>query len=515
MQSNLNLNNGCFIKLDGNDDNIQSLTIENGKIKGFNSPNSNFQTIDLNNNIVIPGFIDSHFHLKNYGKRQDMINLKKINSIDEIARLVKEKISNYPDINWIEGFGWDHNLWGGKYPDTNVLNSISDKHPMALTRIDGHSMWVNDIAINRTGHSADELNNISGGTVINNCILIDNSMSPVMKIMPDDNIQDIKRWIRIAVDNANRMGITNVHDAWQDAKVIQAISNLIDNDEFNLRCYGMLGSTHTQLLNEFFTNGHLISNLYTIRSIKAFIDGALGSRGAALLEPYSDDSHNCGLILIEKDEFEDLARRCNENNFQLCTHAIGDKGNQFVLDTYNNALNDTSSRWRVEHAQMVHENDIGKFLSHQIIPSMQPSHCTSDFSWLEDRLGSHRIERISKWRTFIDKGLKIAGGSDCPIETGNPLFEFYAACTRQDHSGYPEGGWQPQERVNSIEALKMLTTWGAYAEFNENRRGKIQIGFDADLTVLSHDITICSPQEILNTEIIMTIVGGKIVYNIQ
>ena len=158
-------------------------------------------------------------------------------------------------------------------------------------------------------------------------------------------------------------------------------------------------------------------------------------------------------------------------------------------------------------------DDINKFLPHQIIPSMQPSHCTSDMPWLEDRLGSHRINRISKWKTFIDKGLKIAGGSDCPIETGNPLFEFYAACTRQDHSGYPKGGWQPQEKVNSIEALKMLTTWGAYAEFHENRRGKIKIGFDADLTILSNDITQCDAQEVLDTEIIMTIVSGKVVHN--
>ena len=181
-------------------------------------------------------------------------------------------------------------------------------------------------------------------------------------------------------------------------------------------------------------------------------------------------------------------------------------------DTYNNVLQDTTSRWRIEHAQMVHPDDINKFLPYHIIPSMQPSHCTSDMPWLESRLGNHRIGRISKWRTFIDKGLKVAGGSDCPIETGNPLFEFYAACTRQNHNGYPKGGWQPQEKVNSMEALKMLTTWGAHAEFNEYRRGKISIGFDADFTILSDDITTCSPQTILKTEVIMTIVGGKIVY---
>ena len=513
MQSNMNIINGHFITLENNADDINSITIENGKIKSFNSPNPNFKTIDIKNNIVIPGFIDSHFHLKNYGKRQDMINLKKIDSIDQIVKLIRQKISQHPDIKWIEGFGWDHNLWGGNYPNSEILNSISDKHAIVLTRIDGHSMWVNNLAIQKSTYSVEELDTINGASVINQCILVDNAMDPVRKVMPNDDIGDVERWIKVAIENANRMGITNVHDAWQDANIVAAIQNLINKDEMNLRCNGMLGAAHTKLLNRFFSNGHLISDLYTIRSVKAFIDGALGSRGAALLEPYSDDKHNCGLILISKDEFEDLAHRCYKNNFQLCTHAIGDKGNQFVLDTYNNALQDRESRWRIEHAQMVHPDDIDKFVPHQIIPSMQPSHCTSDMPWLEDRLGDHRLDRISKWRTFIDKGLKVAGGSDCPIETGNPLFEFYAACTRQDHSGYPAGGWQPQEKVNSMEALKMLTTWGAHAEFNEHRRGKISIGFDADLTILSEDITTCSPQTILNTEVIMTIVGGNIVYH--
>ena len=378
MQSNLNLINGRFITLDGNDSQINCVTIENGKISSFNSPNSKFKTIDLNNNVVIPGFIDSHFHLKNYGKRQDMINLKRINSIDKITELIKQKINQNPDIRWIEGFGWDHNLWGGEYPTENILNSISDQYPIVLTRIDGHSMWVNNIAINQSLHSIDELKAINGSSVINNCILVDNAMDPIRKVMPKDDVKDIERWIKVAIENANRMGITNVHDAWQDSHIVQAIQNLINKDEMNLRCYGMLGASHSDLLNNYFSNGHLISDLYTIRSVKAFIDGALGSRGAALLEPYSDDKHNCGLILISPDEFEDLARQCNENKFQLCTHAIGDKGNQFVLDTYNNALNNTSSRWRVEHAQMVHDNDIDKFLPHQIIPSMQPSHLLID-----------------------------------------------------------------------------------------------------------------------------------------
>ena len=267
----------------------------------------------------------------------------------------------------------------------------------------------------------------------------------------------------------------------------------------------MLGSAFSNLLNEYFKNGHYNSELYTIRSAKAFIDGALGSRGAALFEPYSDDEHNCGLILISHDEFNELATNCKKAGFQLCTHAIGDKGNSMVIDTYSKTMKNISDhRWRIEHAQMVRDEDISKFYKNGIVPSMQPSHCTSDMRWMKDRLGEHRIHRISRWKSFIDSGCKIPGGSDCPIEEGNPLFEYYAAVTRKDHRGYPNTGWQPQECISRLDALKMLTSWGAYGEFAEHRRGKIKIGFDADFTVLSDNILTCDFDKILKTKRVLT-----------
>jgi len=309
-------------------------------------------------------------------------------------------------------------------------------------------------------------------------------------------------------------GITNIHDAWQDSITVKVLQQLSEAGKLPIRIYGMLGSSHPKLLKHFFKEGIFRSEKYTIRSVKAFIDGALGSRGAALLEPYCDDINNCGLILISDKDFKKLAQKCQDAGFQLCTHAIGDRGNKMVLDIYSEFTKELNNhRWRIEHAQMICDEDIPQFAKAGIVPSMQPSHCTSDMPWLHDRLGSNRLHRISRWQSFIDAGCKIPGGSDCPIEEGNPIFEYYAAVTRKNHNGTPNDGWQKQEVVSRIDALKMFTTWAAYGEFAEHRRGKIRPGFDADLTFLNQDITECPEKEILKTEVLGTMVAGEFIFN--
>ena len=339
-------------------------------------------------------------------------------------------------------------------------------------------------------------------------------MKPLTPHIPKSDVQTIEKWIKMALDIIVTKGITNIHDAWQEPVTVDVIKKMEDNDEFPIRCFGMLGSSYDKLLDKFLKEGIYRSDRYTIRSVKAFIDGALGSRGAALLEPYSDEPNNCGLTLISAEKFNKLAGCCLESGFQLCTHAIGDRGNQMVLDVYSNTLRGVKNhRWRIEHAQMVCDEDILRFAKAGIVPSMQPSHCTSDMRWMDDRIGTHRFHRISRWKSFVDAGCKIPGGSDCPIEEGNPLFEYYAAITRKDHDGNPSEGWESQECISRLDALKMFTTWAAYGEFSEHRRGKIRPGFDADLTIMSTDITTCPPPKILNTEILGTVVGGEIVYN--
>jgi len=510
-----NLINANIITLDDAAPQATSITINKGKIESINEINQQYKSIDLKGATVIPGFIDAHYHLKNYGKRLNQLDFKNITNEDEIINLINQKAKNLNPGEWILGFGWDQNLWGSKnFPPNNLLNSHFKHHPIYLTRIDGHSAWVNERAILKTGLALEKIKELEGGKIINNCIMIDNAMSPFQTIIPKDNFKNVKSWIKTAVKKTNEKGITGVHDAWQDRVTIDAIKDLISTGEFPIRCYGMLASSDDKLLNHYFKSGHYLNEYYSIRSVKAFIDGALGSRGAALHDPYNDDHSNCGLILISQEKFNLIAQGCYENNFQLNTHAIGDRGNDYVLNTYENTLpKNNTNRWRVEHAQMVSDGDIIRFKNHSILPSMQPSHCTSDMKWLHERIGKTRLSLISRWQSFLNHNIKIPGGSDCPIETGNPIFEFYAAVTRQDHDGWPKGGWQPQEKINRLNALKMFTKWAAYGAFEENKRGKLKTNYDADITVLSHNILTVPHKEILATKILYTIVNGEIVYS--
>ena len=508
-----NITNAKIISLDKKYPHPKSLTIKKGIIDSINELDSRVETIDLKGATIIPGFIDSHFHLRNLGKRLDMIQLKRIDSLKMIQKLVIDEIEKRKSGDLILGFGWDQNLWESKdFPTPDILNSVAPNHPIIFTRIDGHAIWVNQKCLDMVGYNfADGIP--EGGDIVNDCVLIDNAMSITRELNQENTLHNVKKWINNATDIVVQRGICSVHDAWQNQTIIDAIHNLVQEDNFPIRCYGMIDGSDRDLCDTFFNNGHFSSEKFNIRSVKAFIDGALGSRGAALLEPYSDDTHNCGLVLISHEEFNDLAKRCAESNFQLNTHAIGDRGNKVVIDTYANSTKNANCRWRIEHAQMVASNDIDRMIRHNIIPSMQPSHCTSDMKWLPDRIGQHRLHRISRWRTFIDKGSKIAGGSDCPIEEGNPLFEFYAAITRQDHKGFPASGFQSQELVTPIEALKMLTTWGAHAEFQEHNKGMIKPGYKADLTILSDDITTINPSKILSTQVLGTVVGGHFAFS--
>jgi len=509
----LNLINANIITLNPSMPLANNVTIRNGKIISINEPNKSFKTIDVKGATIIPGFIDAHFHIKNLGQRLEMVNLKGVKSEFDIADLISDKCKEINDGDWIEGFGWDQNLWPNKsFPNKKILNSAAPNNPVFLTRIDGHSAWINDFTIKKTNLNIDE--NVDGGKIINQCILIDNAMNLVRNHIPKPTKEMIKKWLVSGSNYAKEKGITNVHDAWQSPEIIEAMLELVEKEEMPIKCYGMIGASFTDYIHDFFKRGHHSGTHYKIRSVKAFIDGALGSRGAALHEPYSDDHCNCGLILISKEEFDELASLCYNYNFQVCTHAIGDRGNEFVLDTYQKYLKSKNDkRWRVEHAQMLTTKDIDRLKNYSIIASMQPSHCTSDMKWLKDRLGENRLSLISRWQTFINHGPKIPGGSDCPIETGNPIFEFYAAVTRQDHSGWPAGGWQPQEKINRLNALKMFTKWAAYGGFQEHKRGMLKINYDADLTVLSKNILEIDHEEILSTTIIHTIVNGHFVYS--
>ena len=512
MVKTLNLINANVITLDPKVPVTDSISIEHGKIISTGSIIKGARTIDLNGATVVPGLTDSHFHIKNTGKRLEMINLRGITDPDTIRMLVKTKSESLPRGSWIQGFGWDQTLFPyGEFPHSDVLDSLSILNPVYLTRIDGHSAWVNRNAL-ITSNVLEETP--VGGEVINGCVLIDNAMSPVRASIPKDTSDDLARWSRVSAERTIRLGVTGVHDAWTDRTALDSLIDMEERNDLPHRVYSMLASSDMELLDEYFLKGGYKSSMITVKSAKAFIDGALGSRGAALFEPYSDDNNNCGLVLISPDEFRSLAGKCYHNNFQLNTHAIGDRGNSLVIDTYSDILGGPNDRrWRIEHAQMVRSKDIQRFKDFSLVPSMQPSHCTSDMRWINDRIGKGRSHMISRWQTFISMGIKIPGGSDCPIEDGNPMLEYYAAVTRKNTNGFPEGGWHPKEKVSRENALRMFTSWGAYGEFKDDKRGMIAPGFDADLTVLSDDISTCDERDIINTKVLMTIVAGIDVYN--
>ena len=288
--------------------------------------------------------------------------------------------------DWILGFGWDQTKWDiNQFPSSSILDELPIDQPVMLTRIDGHSAWVNKKAMYLSGLDITNTE-INGGEIINNCILVDNAMNPVQFIIPKNDEANVEKWIKLAMEIVISRGITNVHDAWQDPITVKILKKLVNAGNLPIRVYGMLGSSYNKFLKLFLKDGMFRQDHYTIRSVKAFIDGALGSRGAALLEPYSDKQNTCGLILISDEEYNNIAGLCKEAGFQLCTHAIGDRGNRMVLDVYSHHNKDIKNhRWRIEHAQMVADKDIPRFFKNGIVPSMQPSHCTSDMRWFKDR----------------------------------------------------------------------------------------------------------------------------------
>ncbi len=504
--------NGRIITLDESRPIAKSVTVSGGRIIGLDiSPVG--KIIDLKGGVMIPGLCDAHMHLANFGKFLSELSFVGVNSPHIIAQMVADEAGANPPGTWIFGRGWDQTFWASsEFPIAEILDTLTPDHPVMLTRVDGHAAWVNRCARNLAGYSSDTTLP-DGAKVVNDCIFIDKAMEMIWKVLPPKDVHRIRKYIDRALPKLWARGITMVHDAWMDSATLSVIETMIGEGHFKMNCYGMLASDDPDLLERFFLQGPFVSARLIIRSVKTFMDGALGSRGAALLEPYTDDPDNRGLILLSEDELESLAKQCLAAGFQLNTHAIGDRANRLVLNLYHRVLKGKNPhRWRIEHAQMIADEDIPTFTANDIIPSMQPSHCTSDMRWLGHRIGDHRTDRISRWNTFINAGLKVAGGSDCPIESGNLLHEIYAAITRQDHLGQPKSGWHSDECVKPIDALKIFTTWAAYSAFEDQHRGKITPGYLADLTVLSKDITTITPDEILNTEVLMTVIGGEVVY---
>ncbi len=477
------------------------------------------KVIDAGGAVIIPGFIDSHAHLAGLGQSLEILDLRHARSADEIAGLVRQAAATTPPGQWILGRAWDHTRWPGQqFPNADQLTAGAPDHPVYLTRVDGHAGWANRKALAMAGVTA-ETPDLPGGKIHKagdgtpTGVLIDRAQGLVRSKIPEATARQIKARLATAARECARLGITGVHDAGVPRTVIDMYKELISEHELPVRIYAMIGG-EGELWKQYLKRGVEVGDYLTVRSIKLVADGALGSRGAAMIAPYSDDPHNRGLLITGAPAVERVARAAVKHGFQVNTHAIGDRANHEVLTAYANALGGKNGRrFRIEHAQIVSAWDFEMFRNYSVLPSMQATHATSDMRWAEERIGGERIKGAYSWQRFLAMGLPVANGSDFPVEDANPLWGFYASVTRQDHNGSPAGGWMPDQKMSRAEALESWTLSGAYAAFEENRKGSITPGKLADFVMLSRDIMKVPPAQILETRVTMTVLGGEIVYS--
>ncbi len=489
------------------------------------------EVLDLKGKLVLPGLIDAHAHLHSLGNELEFLNITGTTGFQEIVDLVAEKVKTDKPGEWILGGRWDQHDWEGKiFPVHEKLSKVSPDNPVYLRRVDGNSAFANKKALDIAGITKDTPNP-DGGVIVRKKngeptgVLINRAMNIVLKHIPEDTEEQARNKFLKAVNSCLKVGLTGIHEAGIGPDHIKLYKSLIDEGKLDIRLYAMLGEQEEEELAgdfvEYFKKNRIDNygdHFLSVRSIKLFFDGALGSRGAAFFKPYEDDPENNGLLRVSPEYIYKISQAALKAGMGVNTHCIGIRGNRLCIDAYEKALKENpvkDHRFRIEHSQIVRPEDVEKFAELGIVPAMQPTHCTSDMSFVEDRIGSERTKGAYAWRWFLDKGMVIPCGSDFPVESNNPLFGIYAAVTRQDKSGSPEGGWLPEQRMTIEEAIKGFTIWAAYGAFQEDVLGSIEPGKLADLTVLSKDILKVEPKEILTTEVLYTIVGGKIRYKAE
>ncbi|MFL5478907.1 MAG: amidohydrolase [Gemmatimonadaceae bacterium] len=486
--------------------------------------------IDLHGATVFPGFTDAHAHLLGLGTTLQRVNLAGSTSYEEVISRVQAWAKSVRPGQWILGRGWDQNRWTNKeFPTQDALSRAFPNNPVVLTRIDGHALLANTRAITLARVGATTADPV-GGRIIRTSsgapagVFVDNAQSLITRAIPAATRADKRQAILGAIAEANRWGLTGVHDAGEDVETISVFEELAKAGNYNLRNYVMLsdpgepGSAASQR-NPYIQRGPQ-SALYDghlwIRAIKLYADGALGSRGAALLAPYTDEPGNSGLLVSTPEHIRAWADLALQRGFQVNVHAIGDRGNRIVLDAFEAALRrfpKADHRFRIEHAQVLSASDIPRFAQLGVIPSMQATHQTSDMRWAEARVGPERIRGAYAWRSLLNTGVIVPNGTDFPVEEVNPLLTFHAAVTRQDPTNWPAGGWFPEQKMTREEALQSMTIWPAYAGFQESALGSLTPGKYADFVVLDRDIMRVPDTEILGARVLSTWIGGKRVYD--
>lgn len=481
------------------------------------------RVIDAGQSTIIPGMVDAHAHLLGLGTSLRQVKLAGSTTYEEVIARVDERARGMKPGEWIIGRGWDQNLWPGQqFPTHEALSRAVPNNPVVLTRVDGHALLANSMAMKAAGVTA-AARDPEGGRIVRlsdnspSGVFVDNAEGLVTRAIPATTAQQTRDAIIAAIEEANRWGLVGLHDAGASRSTIDIYESLARDGRFNLRAYVMVSDDSADIAH-YVARGPQ-SGLYDghvwIRSIKLYSDGALGSRGAALLAPYADDPGNTGLLVTAPAHIQRVAVDGLKSGFQVAVHAIGDRGNRIALDAFVAALRAVPTadhRLRVEHAQVISLEDIPRFAQLGVIPSMQGSHQTSDMGWAEARVGPERIKGAYAWRSLLDDGVIIPNGSDFPVEQVNPLISFHSAVTRQDPSNRPPGGWYPEQAMTRSEALKSITIWPAWAAFQEDVMGSISPGKYADFVVLDRDIMSVAPEQILGASVRSTWIGGRAVY---
>lgn len=493
------------------------------------------KVIDLQGKIMIPGFIEGHGHFMGVGNNEMNLDLMGVKNFGEIVEKVRIAASNAKPGQWILGRGWHQDKWDALpenmvkgFPSHDELSKVSPHNPVFLTHASGHMSLanakamevagVNQLSVESLNKNADE-----GGEIIRDQLgnptglFNENAMGLIRKFIPANDQETRETEIELAMQACYRNGITSFHDAGARRADIELFKKFRDEGKLGVRLYVMVSGREPDLVNEWLQHGPEVDQWLAIRSIKLNCDGALGSRGAWLLEPYTDRQDFAGMATLPMDTVLSVSRRALKAGFQVCAHAIGDRANREILDRYETAFNENPEvkdhRFRIEHAQHLHPNDIPRFAQLGVIPAMQAIHMSSDRPWAIDRLGEKRIqEGAYMWQTLLKSGAKIVNGTDAPVEPLNPIPSFYASVSRMTLTGIPPGGFEPAEKMTREQALQSYTLDAAFGAFEENIKGSIEPGKLADFAILSSDIMTVSEPDILRAEVVMTIIGGKVVF---
>jgi predicted amidohydrolase YtcJ len=484
--------------------------------------------VDLHGGTVVPGFTDSHCHIFGIGEREMQFNMEGINSLEDFLARVKERVDKTSPGKWIVGRGWIETFWKPpQFPTRQDLDKIAPNNPVFLTRADGHASIANSAALKIAGIDRKTPDPF-GGQILKkngepNGMLLDHAQELVAKNIPKATQAEREEALLRGIDREIKLGWCEIQNAGSHKEDIDVIQNAFRAGKIKSRFINAVYGPGQDAQN-YLREGATINAFdyhFTQRTIKVLFDGALGSRGAALLKPYSDAPETSGLLREKPEDLRPMFEEALRSGIQVETHALGDRANRLILDLYEQAFKAVPAdqrkirepRWRIEHAQIVDTDDIPRFAKLGVIPSMQPSHAISDLFFAPARLGMDRLAGAYAWQSFLKNGCIIAGGSDAPVERGEPMIEFYAAIARKSIKGKSGEGWHPEQAVSRADALKMFTIWPAYAAFEEKDKGSIEVGKLADFTVLSRDIMKIPEAEILETQNEMTVIGGEVIYS--